>query len=112
LGANDALRGLALQATQDNLDDLTRQCQTAKAKVLIVGMMMPPNFGQRYGKTFAAVFVDVAQTRKVALVPFMLKGVADRPDALNWFQPDGLHPLAKAHPAILNNIWPTLSSML
>jgi acyl-CoA thioesterase-1 len=112
LGANDALRGLALKATQDNLDQMTQQCQAAKAKVLIVGMMMPPNFGQRYGQTFAAVFSGVATSRKVGLVPFMLKGVADRPDALNWFQPDGLHPLAKAHPTILSNIWPALAGML
>jgi len=112
LGANDALRGLALKATQENLDALTRQCQAAKAKVLMVGMMMPPNFGQRYGETFAAVFADVAHSRKVALVPFMLKGVADRPDALSWFQPDGLHPLAKAHPIILNNIGPALEALL
>jgi acyl-CoA thioesterase-1 len=112
LGANDALRGLALKATQDNLDDMTRQCQAVKAKVLIVGMMMPPNFGQRYGKTFAAVFADVAQSRKASLVPFMLKGVADRPDALSWFQPDGLHPSGKAHPIILNNIWPALEALL
>lgn len=112
LGANDALRGLALKVTQDNLDDMTRQCQATKAKVVIVGMMMPPNFGQRYGETFAAVFADVARHRKASLVPFMLKGVADRPDALSWFQADGLHPLAKAHPIILNNIWPALGALL
>jgi len=112
LGANDALRGLSLKATQANLQAMVDQSKAAGAQVLLVGMMLPPNFGQRYGESFATVFSDVAKASKVALVPFMLKGVADRPDAREWFQTDGLHPLAKAHPIILNNIWPTLSRLL
>jgi acyl-CoA thioesterase-1 len=112
LGANDALRGLALKATQANLQAMVDQSKAAGAQVLLVGMMLPPNFGQRYGESFATVFSDVAKASKVALVPFMLQGVADRPDAHEWFQADGLHPLAKAHPTILNNIWPTLSRLL
>jgi acyl-CoA thioesterase I len=112
LGANDALRGLALKATQANLQLMVDQSKASGAQVLLVGMMLPPNFGQRYGESFAQVFLDVAKGSKVALVPFMLKGVADRPDARDWFQPDGLHPLSKAHPVILNNIWPTLSGLL
>jgi acyl-CoA thioesterase I len=112
LGANDALRGLALKATQANLQAMVDQSKAAGAQVLLVGMMLPPNFGQRYGESFATVFSDVAKASKVPLVPFMLKGVADRPDARDWFQSDGLHPLAKAHPTILNNIWPALSALL
>ena len=112
LGANDALRGLALKATQANLQAMVDQCKASGAQVLVVGMMLPPNFGQRYGQSFAAVFSDVAKTNKVALVPFMLKGVADRPDARDWFQADGLHPLAKAQPTILDNIWPALAALL
>lgn len=112
LGANDALRGLALKSTQTNLLTMVDQSKAAGAQVLLVGMMLPPNFGQRYAESFAAVFTDVAKARKVPLVPFMLKGVADRADARDWFQPDGLHPLSKAHPTILDNIWPTLSGML
>ena len=112
LGANDALRGLSLKATQTNLQGMVRQSQAAGAQVLLVGMMLPPNFGQRYGESFATVFSDVAKASQVALVPFMLKGVADRTDARDWFQADGLHPLAKAHPTILANIWPALSGLL
>lgn len=112
LGANDALRGLALKATQANLQAMVDQSKAAGAQVLLVGMMLPPNFGQRYGESFATVFADVAKASKVALVPFMLKDVADRPDARDWFQADGLHPLAKAHTTILKNIWPELSGLL
>lgn len=112
LGANDALRGLSLKATQTNLQRMVRQSQAAGAQVLLVGMMLPPNFGQRYGESFATVFSDVAKASQVALVPFMLKGVADRTDARDWFQADGLHPLAKAQPTILANIWPALSGLL
>lgn len=112
LGANDALRGLALKSTQTNLQTMVDQSTAAGAQVLLVGMMLPPNFGQRYAESFAAVFTDVAKAKKVTLVPFMLKGVADRADARDWFQADGLHPLAKAHPTILNNIWPSLSKLL
>jgi acyl-CoA thioesterase I len=77
-----------------------------------VGMMLPPNFGQRYGKDFADLFSQVAQARKTALVPFFLKGVADRPDARDWFQADGIHPQAKAHPVMADLIWQGLEPLL
>lgn len=112
LGANDALRGLSLKATRDNLDQLVSASQGAGAKVLLVGMMLPPNFGQRYGKDFADLFGQVAQARKTALVPFFLKGVADRPDARDWFQADGIHPLAKAHPVMADLVWQGLKPLL
>ena len=112
LGANDALRGLALQATRANLTQMVVMGQQAKAKVLLVGMQLPPNYGKRYGSDFAAVFQQVAKDSRIRLAPFLLKGVADRPDARDWFQPDGLHPLAKAHPVMLDNVWTELKHLL
>ena len=112
LGANDALRGLSLKATRENLVQLVSASQVAGAKVLLLGMMLPPNFGQRYGKDFANLFSQVAQARQTALVPFLLKGVADRPDARDWFQADGIHPLAKAHPVMADLVWQGLKPLL
>jgi acyl-CoA thioesterase I len=112
LGGNDALRGLPLKATRETLDAMVRSCQAIGAKVVLVGMMMPPNFGRRYAEDFAAIFPAVASARSVPVVPFFLKGVADRPDARDWFQPDGIHPLAKAHPVMLDNVWPVLAPLL
>jgi acyl-CoA thioesterase I len=112
LGANDALRGLPLAMTQDNLAAMTEAGQKAGAKVLLVGMQMPPNYGARYSNEFAALYQNVAKADKAALVPFMLKGVADAPDAARLFQADGLHPTAQAHPTILDNIWPELKKLL
>jgi acyl-CoA thioesterase I len=112
LGANDALRGLPLKATRDTLDGMVRSSQATGAKVVLVGMMMPPNFGRRYAEDFAAIFPAVASARSVPVVPFFLKGVADRADARDWFQADGIHPLAKAHPVMLDNVWPALSPLL
>lgn len=113
LGANDALRGLSLKVTQDNLSRLVSLAQAQGAEVVLVGMQMPPNFGQRYADQFAALFTAVAKAHRVPLVPFMLAGVADRPDARDWFQADGIHPQAKAHPVILDrNIWPVLQPVL
>ncbi len=112
LGANDALQGLPVQLTQDNLTAMTQAVQKAGAKVLLVGMQVPPNYGRDYSARFAKVYVDVAQARKTGLVPFMLKGVADVPDSLKWFQADRIHPLEAAHPIILGNIWPELKKVL
>jgi acyl-CoA thioesterase-1 len=112
LGANDALRGLALPATQTNLLSMAKASKAEGAQVIIVGMQVPPNFGKRYTTDFAALFPKVAQSESAALVPFFLKGVADRADAREWFQADGMHPLAKAHPVILDNVWPVLKPLL
>ncbi|MDR2154939.1 MAG: arylesterase [Burkholderiaceae bacterium] len=112
LGANDALRGLPLEATEANLGVMTQAAQQAGAKVLLIGMQMPPNYGARYADQFAAVFPAVASKRQAALVSFMLKGVADRPDPLEWFQPDRIHPTAEAHPTILGNVWPELRKLI
>lgn len=112
LGGNDALRGLPLASTRDNLLAMARAAQEAGAKVLIAGMQVPPNYGPAYGKEFADLFEQVARQAKTALVPFLLKGVADRADAMDWFQGDRIHPLAKAHPLMLDNVWPALKPLL
>ena len=112
LGANDALQGLPVRLTQDNLSAMTQAAQKAGAKVLLLGMQVPPNYGRDYSARFARIYVDVAQARKTGLVPFMLKGVADVPDSLKWFQADRIHPLEAAHPIILGNIWPELKKVL
>lgn len=112
LGANDALRGLALKSTRANLLSMIEASQQAGAKVLLIGMMVPPNYGKRYTDDFLATFPDLAQTHRTALVPFLLKGVADRPDARDWFQADGNHPLPKGHPIMLENVWAALKPQL
>ncbi len=112
LGGNDALRGLPLDVTRQNLDAMARLAKAAGAKVVIVGMQLPPNYGRNYGERFASLFAEVASAEGAALVPFMLKGVADGPQADAMFQADRIHPLASAHPIILGNIWPALEPLL
>ena len=112
LGANDALRGLPLAMTQENLNQMTRAAQQAGAKVLLIGMQVPPNYGSDYANHFAATFGQVARANKAALVPFLLKGIADAPDAAQLFQSDRIHPIAAAHPTLLNNVWPELKKLL
>ena len=112
LGGNDALRGLPLDATRANLAEMARLAKAAGAKVLILGMQLPPNYGRAYGDRFSALFADVARAEGAALVPFMLKGVADGPQAEAMFQADRIHPLASAHPTILANVWPVLAPLL
>jgi acyl-CoA thioesterase-1 len=112
LGGNDALRGLPLDATRSNLLAMARLSRKAGAKVLIVGMQLPPNYGRAYGERFASLFAEIAESEGAALVPFMLKGVADIPQAESMFQPDRIHPLASAHATILANIWPVLAPLL
>ena len=112
LGSNDALRGLSLTVTEANLAAMTQAAQQAGARVLLVGMQMPPNYGATYGKQFSDLFAKVATAHKATLVPFLLKGVADRPDALKWFQSDRIHPTAEAHPTILTNVYPALRKLL
>jgi acyl-CoA thioesterase I len=112
LGANDALRGLPLAMTRDNLVAMARAAKTAGAKVVIVGMQLPPNYGRRYADDFAGLFAEIAKTEGASLVPFLLKGVADGPQAESMFQADRIHPLAAAHPLILDNVWPVLRPLL
>ena len=112
LGGNDALRGLPLESTRDNLAEMTRAARAAGARVVLAGMQMPPNYGRRYAQDFARLFAAVAQAERAALVPFLLAGVADAPQADALFQPDRIHPVARAHPLILANVWPVLEPVL
>jgi acyl-CoA thioesterase-1 len=112
LGANDALRGLPPEMTRDNLRAMVRLAQTAKAQALLLGMQVPPNYGPDYAQQFAAGFTAVAKEQKTALVPFFLKDVADAPNAAELFQSDRIHPIAAAHPILLNNVWPALKRLL
>ncbi|MEO5689450.1 MAG: arylesterase [Burkholderiaceae bacterium] len=112
LGGNDALRGLPMSDTRKNLDAMATLAAAAGARVLIAGMMVPPNFGKKYEAEFARMYADVAAAHHAVLLPFIFKGIADRPDADDWFQADRIHPVAKAHPIILDNVWPLLRPML
>jgi acyl-CoA thioesterase I len=109
LGANDGLRGLPVTAAEDNLRTMIQLAQQNRAKVLLVGMRMPPNYGRAYTERFAGMYKELAGTYKVPLVPFMLDGVAQDPAN---FQADRMHPLATAHPTILNNIWPQFAPLV
>jgi acyl-CoA thioesterase I len=109
LGANDGLRGLPVKSAEDNLRDMIAMAEQAHAKVLLVGMRMPPNYGRAYTDRFAGMYTDLSTHEKVPLVPFMLDGVAQVPAN---FQADRLHPLASAHPTILDNIWPQLAPLV
>jgi acyl-CoA thioesterase-1 len=112
LGGNDALRGLPLDMTRNNLTEMTRAAKAAGARVLIAGMQVPPNYGRRYGEDFAALFASVAKAENVALVPFLLAGIADGPKAEAMFQGDRIHPVEAAHPIMLANVWPVLRPLL
>jgi len=109
LGANDGLRGLPVPAAEDNLRTMIALAQKNHAKVLLVGMRMPPNYGRAYTERFAGMYKELSGELKVPLVPFMLDGVAQEPAN---FQADRLHPLATAHPIILNNIWPQFAPLI
>jgi acyl-CoA thioesterase I len=108
LGGNDALRGLPLKSSQDNLIAIAQAAKAAGAQVMVVGMQVPPNYGGAYTRDFQAMFGQVAKAEGTALVPFLLVGIADDPDPVRWFQPDRIHPNAAAHPRILDNVWPVL----
>ena len=109
LGANDGLRGLPVASAQDNLRSMIALAQQNKARVLLVGMRMPPNYGRAYTERFSGMYAQLAGQARVPLVPFMLDGVAQD---LSNFQADRMHPLAGAHPTILNNIWPQFAPLL
>jgi len=109
LGANDALRGLPVAAMEKNLARMIRLSRGAGAKVLLVGMRMPPNYGPEYTREFAAAFAELARRHRTAFVPFLLEGVAGEPDL---FQADRLHPTETAQPVLLDNVWKALRPLL
>jgi len=109
LGANDGVRGLPVAQMKENLTAVVRAAQRAKAKVLLVGMRLPPNYGRPYTDEFRQAFQEIAKEQKTALVPFLLEGMADKP---NLFQADNLHPVAEAQAILLENIWRGLAPLL
>lgn len=109
LGGNDGLRGSALAPVRANLDSMVDAAQRAGAKVLLLGMQLPPNYGSRYVAEFAALFSDAAKAHKTALVPFLLQGFGDKPEL---FQADRIHPTAAAQPLMLDAVWPELRKLL
>ncbi|MDP9527411.1 arylesterase [Pseudomonas protegens] len=109
LGGNDGLRGQPPQQLQQNLASMIDSAQAVGAKVLLLGMQLPPNYGVRYTQAFAQVYSQLASDKQVALVPFFLEGVGGHPELM---QADGLHPAAAAQGKLLENVWPTLKPLL
>jgi len=109
LGANDGLRGLPPREMRTNLAKIVSASQRAKARVLLVGMQMPPNYGETYTRAFARVYPDLARKYKTALVPFLLQGMAERREL---FQSDDMHPTAAAQPILMENVWKALAPLL
>lgn len=109
LGANDGLRGQPIPAMRDNLTAMIALAQKSGARVLLVGMRIPPNYGEDYTNAFEHAYVEVAQTRKVALVPFLLQGFAEKREL---FQADTVHPTAAAQNMMLDNVWTGLKPLL
>jgi len=109
LGGNDALRGGKLATTRDNLDAMVATAQGAGAKVLLLGMQLPPNYGPAYVKEFGDLFTSVAKARRVPSIPYLFAGFGDD---LAFFQSDRIHPTVDAQPKLLDNVWPALQPML
>jgi acyl-CoA thioesterase-1 len=109
LGGNDGLRGQPPKQLQQNLASMIDSSRASGAKVLLLGMRIPPNYGVRYTQAFAAVYSNLADEKKVAWVPFFLEGIAGIPELM---QADGLHPAAVAQGKLLENVWPTLKPLL
>jgi len=109
LGGNDGLRGLSLAATETNLRTMIQAGRAARARVLLLGMRLPPNYGAAYTENFHALYGKLARENKTALVPFFLEGVAQRDDL---FQSDRIHPSAAAHAILLDNVWPAFRPLL
>lgn len=109
LGGNDGLRGLPLATTAANLERMVKLSEDAGARVLLLGMKMPPNYGPKYTEGFEQLFAGLASRKKLAFVPFFLERVALKPGLI---QPDGIHPTREAQPMMLESVWPTLRLML
>lgn len=106
LGANDALRGLPLAETEKNIRTMVELSKKSGAEVLLIGMQIPPNYGQEYTRQFAALFTAIAKSQRVSLLPFFLEGVAQRNEL---FQADRIHPNEAAQPVLFQNVWNALA---
>lgn len=109
LGSNDALRGLQLSMTRNNLNNMVKLAKDNGTKVLLVGMQIPPNYGKAYADAFSKIYSDIAKSTHSALAPFLMDHIAGN---LDWFQQDKLHPNEKAQPTLLNNVLPHLMPLL
>ena len=109
LGGNDGLRGLPVSEMKANLAKIVRAAQSRNARVLVVGMRIPPNYGPKYTQAFYDAFAEVARETKSAYVPFLLERIADKRDL---FQPDQIHPTAEAQPLLLDTVWKGLEPLL
>jgi acyl-CoA thioesterase-1 len=109
LGGNDGLRGLPLAASRENLQRAIKLARDARAKVLLVGMRMPPNYGPRYAQQFQEMYASLAHANAIALVPFLLDEVALKPQ---YMQDDGIHANARGQPRMLENVWRRLEPLL
>jgi acyl-CoA thioesterase-1 len=109
LGANDGLRGLPVPEIKANLVQIVRAAQARKARLLVVGMRMPPNYGPKYSQAFHQAFAEVAKENRTAYVPFLLAGMADKREL---FLSDQIHPSAEAQPIILETVWKGLEPLL
>jgi acyl-CoA thioesterase-1 len=105
LGGNDGLRGLSLEQMKHNINAMVAKAKTRRARVLLVGVQLPPNYGRSYTERFQSIFREIATEQGVALVPSLLEGVATRDDLM---QPDRIHANAGAQPRLLENVWPHL----
>ena len=109
LGANDGLRGLPVAAMKENLSAIIQQSQKAGARVLLVGMRLPPNYGEAYTQAFERTYGELAKSHRSALLPFLLEGFAEKTEL---FQADRIHPAESAQPAVLKNVWQPLVPLL
>ena len=112
LGGNDALRGLSMRMTQQNLSSMAKQAKKTGAKVMLVAMQIPPNYGANYAQQIAQAYQSVSKETGAELNNSFLKGIADDADPLKWFQPDRIHPNEGAQNTMMKNIWPQLRKML
>lgn len=113
LGGNDALRGLPLAQTRLKLGEMIKACTEAGARVLLIGIQVPPNYGPDYNQGLQQIYTQLAaQNKGTLLLPFFLAGVADGPDARRYFLDDGIHPNQAAQPILMRNVWQILSKAL
>jgi len=109
LGANDGLRGLPVAAMKKNLDGIIEQAKKTRARVLLVGMRMPPNYGEQYTRAFERTFAELAKSHRTAFLPFLLEGFGEKPEL---FQADRIHPSETAQAEVLKNVWTALRPLL
>ena len=109
LGANDGLRGLPLTQMRNNLQKMIVDAKNHGARVLLIGMRLPPNYGPRYTRAFQNIYLELTKENGIAVLPFLLEGVSEKRE---WMQPDNLHPVAAAQPKLLENVWPALLPLL